>query len=890
MATNIVIGVIVLSLLVLWLRWGGVWDYVLRWLHVLWACRVSVVSVLAGYLLMAKVPQAQDVFADTSVGAAFWLLFFVFAFFIWALPVHYAARRMLDREEWALANRLQGPARVAEQVRLINAYERAIVWVPRLLGIACFGAIGLGMLLSRDNLAPAARMDLVADARERIGWLLFANTIVAVVFAWFVIRRSAIMRQVGVERAAQPAHLPGVPAGAIGISESGPLWLERLLSSSYWRARAVGPASQFFADLLATSSVVIISGLFILVFVDPLQVADRVPRAVFLVFMLGAPVVGLTWVAAWSHKLRAPLLVMVAVTLALVATFSPQFHDARQLPLRDGDKAAQTAARQITLASAAARWMTANDCTMQDPQRCPSPIIVAGQGGASRAAFFTAGVLGELLHTTRSDDRYRDFGRQLFALSTVSGSSLAAVVTRAALEDSVDRAKGETAWREGPCGTAPDGVYFRSPRASAAARAQAPETRRNWRACLQNLTAGDFLSPVFVGVAIRDLTSVPKWFRGRDPWWQDRAVLLERAWERRYAAIVTASKDAPASARHPDGLERRFGYLTAEGGVAAAQGSWIPLLFVNGSSVETGRRILSSDVRPWQCRTYPDGKRGVASHLEEGYDLFEIVGSGASAPERPQAPCAEPKLASSEGIVPRAVVTASDEGADFRLSTIATMSARFPIISPPGTLRNQDGNTVDRIVDGGFFENDGLATAADIADALIAEYGLRPVILHITNEPLALRDSDWRDPRPEPSPTLPDARELTWLQSVSMPIKGLYETRSGHGNEAANVAVRLVEDHARYTFCNDGGDCAIPAHYIRVAVYDSLMERKDSPTKLPEVSMSWWLSQPVQAYLDAQLAHPRNRCSLAIMAWHLAKRDAAADRVFTEPQACGSGG
>jgi hypothetical protein len=68
------------------------------------------------------------------------------------------------------------------------------------------------------------------------------------------------------------------------------------------------------------------------------------------------------------------------------------------------------------------------------------------------------------------------------------------------------------------------------------------------------------------------------------------------------------------------------------------------------------------------------------------------------------------------------------------------------------------------------------------------------------------------------------------------------------------------------------------------------MERKDSPTKLPEVSMSWWLSQPVQAYLDAQLAHPRNRCSLAIMAWHLAKRDAAADRVFTEPQACGSGG
>jgi hypothetical protein len=311
-------------------------------------------------------------------------------------------------------------------------------------------------------------------------------------------------------------------------------------------------------------------------------------------------------------------------------------------------------------------------------------------------------------------------------------------------------------------------------------------------------------------------------------------------------------------------------------------------LFVNGSSVETGRRILSSDVRPWQCRTYPDGKPGVSSHLEEGYDLFEIVGSGTKAPEQPKAPCDEPKLASNEGIVVHPVVTAADQAPDYRLSTIATMSARFPIISPPGALRNQDGNTVDRIVDGGFFENDGLATAADIARVLITQYGLRPVILHVTNEPLAVRDGDWRDPRPEPSPTLPDAKELTWIQSISMPIKGLYATRSGHGNEAANVAVRLVEDHARDIFCNGGKECAVPAHYIRVAVYDSLMEQKDSPTKLPEVSMSWWLSQPVQAYLDAQLGHPRNKCSLALMGWHLAND--APDRVYSEPQACNPGG
>ena len=49
--------------------------------------------------------------------------------------------------------------------------------------------------------------------------------------------------------------------------------------------------------------------------------------------------------------------------------------------------------------------------------------------------------------------------------------------------------------------------------------------------------------------------------------------------------------------------------------------------------------------------------------------------------------------------------------------------------------------------------------------------------------------------------------------------------------------------------------------------------------------MSWWLSQPVQAYLDKQLDNPRNRCSLALMQWHLMKRDGAT-RAFTEPPEC----
>jgi hypothetical protein len=45
--------------------------------------------------------------------------------------------------------------------------------------------------------------------------------------------------------------------------------------------------------------------------------------------------------------------------------------------------------------------------------------------------------------------------------------------------------------------------------------------------------------------------------------------------------------------------------------------------------------------------------------------------------------------------------------------------------------------------------------------------------------------------------------------------------------------------------------------------------------------MSRWLPQPVQAYLDAQLAHPLNRCALDGLAWHLRRTSpASSDSTF----------
>jgi hypothetical protein len=197
--------------LILWARFG--FAEVRNWLRVLWVCRVSVASVLAGIVLM-DVAQAQDVFAETSrsllLGISYWLGFLFLLFWGWAFPVHFAARRILDLEDWVIHPRRGGLARARRRVVLQARYRRAITWVPRILGFLCFAAVAWGIWAAWTNLAAAAQnLPQAGRANAQMPWLLAGVAMALGLFAWFVIERHALSMALGrrlAASAASPTH------------------------------------------------------------------------------------------------------------------------------------------------------------------------------------------------------------------------------------------------------------------------------------------------------------------------------------------------------------------------------------------------------------------------------------------------------------------------------------------------------------------------------------------------------------------------------------------------------------------------------------------------------------------------------------------------------------
>jgi hypothetical protein len=806
------------------------------WGRVLWVCRVPLVSVVGGGALLVMAPQVLDLFADRGLRWWEWLIFLLLVA-LWAHILHAVARNSLQRDDWAPANSMQyddGRTRhVPTHVR--NEFECPAILVPRLIGVSAFLVVGWAICRARRNLLTA--VSALQEAERAVfvtDFLLVGAIAMAVIYSlvfWSGRPAASKLAQYGQQsRRIDHENRAARIAGAVcnHVPQPAPPLLTGKQPFSFPLSLFVAPPAGSHVYTWVDKVLMIIGSLltvgFVFTIVTPHSVADWLPRALFLPILLGGWVIFAGEIAAWSHRWRTPLFVILFFVAITSVWLFGHFHDVRwaAAPPAAAVTTAPPLTRNITLTEGVQRWKALNHCEETCNVR---PIIVAGAGGASRAAFLTATVVGAMIDLGRDDPaRFGNVRNRLFALSTVSGSSLAAVVMRAALTDAAD---GEHI-DEPPCRKESQGAWYGSRRALADNPDPGFDPTRSWRSCFQQLVAGDFLSAVVAGLAYRDNFIAGNPVTGR-AFWPDRAVLLEQAFERRYYQ-VTEKGALLCDETFDTGLCRRFGYHPDP---QKNRGAWLPLLFINGTSVATGRRIILGDVPA------NDDVANDQVLFPLAYDLMELrrESDGTAAHD--------PK----------------EQARDLYLSTAATMSARFPLISPHGLIRDHAGHVVDRIVDGGYFENDGLATAADLVRILEQEHKLHPVVIRIVNEPVLHVPHALGKQRPD----LPVGEEAAFFDVFSSIFRTLVATRSGHedghaeylinelGRNASGGSDRLIEINVRPL-----DSSPVSPKNPKYSMCRHVLAASKERSFMKSVSMSWWISQPVQAYLDAQLCSPDN--------------------------------
>lgn len=802
------------------------WDLFLSAGLILWICRVSVISVIAGLLLFGLSDQARDTFLEIRGSLStdpsnviLWAIFFALVVIVWALPVHFAARRDLELdpifrpEQWAV---------LSERQRCWRNW--LAMWVPRALAVTCLLSIALGAYLARPPLVETPKAnDLYALAVEQshnqANSLAVTAVLLAIALLAFLIARKKVFQRV--------PHRFG------------------------------------------TAFLALLFMIFIALFFIPLGTLEDLTssslegltRATLIPLLLGGWIPLLAWLANKGRIYHAPFIVLLVVGLELL-TFTGDNQGIRAEPISSQGKFDRKATGQYnlgvsrnTLQEKIAEWKCLMHCgagvlATSNPTECnkaterssvemsstnghcPRPIIVAASGGASRAGFYTAAILGELIDLTRDRPGYHDFQDQLFAISSVSGSSTGAAFFAAALHDQTPDNGGKRG--RSPCDENAKSALFFS-----------DQPPGNWRDCMELLLSGDFLSATIFTYFYKDSLGGLARILGLS----DRAVALEEAWQRQYRRFVSHKAGGGAAS----GLELPFLNVAGFRDEARCSPWWRPLLFFNSTDVDTGRRVIVSSVT---LRTKsPRGKLDplVVSLHPDAYDLHLLL---ADRPEE-EGRRVDPQ---NVNFVEFLGVKSSPIVQDIRLSTAAALSARFPFITPPGIVLNRKLQLVGRLVDGGYYENFGAATALDIAKQLKAA-GLDPFLLEITNDPEIVGpvtipangtscQFDPGDPVCEEPPVV-RATDEHLFSDIRGPLRAFFGSRSAQGAhslwELANFA------GAEKSGCLMDGDHDHPSFkHIFLAPQYVYSPQTQTCTKA-NVPMSWWLSKPVQAYIAKEI-------------------------------------
>jgi hypothetical protein len=779
------------------------WYCLRQFALVLWIVRVPLTTTAMGLLILTFAPQAQDLFVEFARTSHWWILYFLFVLIVvWAMPTHYAARLLLDTdvrlrrrlpEERALRQKDANQLNEWELGRA-TCFESSAAFVPRLLGALTFFAVLSGISRSYLNLPDLDQHDVIVA----VGWALVEVAVLVVLgligFVLYVHYRR------------KDADLPLLRGLKRANARLAPLW------------RSISPGradDELTPDDIASRNLgrLILFGIFVIFAIFFAGGADFAagvfPRALAVPFILGGWLPFLSYLSGLGRQWRAPL---IAGLFGLVSGLTIVLGDDHSVRRIDAAAAAGHVIdiSPLPLETEVTMWMRENGCE-QNPATCPRPIIIAAEGGASRAGFFMASIIGYFMQEAGSHgldpNAVRD---RLFAISSVSGGSMGAVMVTAALD-----AKNDS--NDYPCVQKPVDLWW-------------GQTIGNWRDCFEALTSGDFLTADFFGFAFNDMW--PFAFR-------DRAAVLEDSWTRRYQTIVTRA-DKPAVPSACKGLDCSFLALRPR------PGHWIPLLVLNGTSEATGGRIITTSLaktyspdRQARCPT-ADGELNCPLFVQA--DRFHDLLTYQTASDA---------WFGWVGWYERYFLRNAG-GNDVRLSTAAHNSARFPLISPPGSVRsNVDQSIVDRIVDGGYFENYGALGAKELALAIHAvRPQLAPLVIVISNDPDDLIDpgDDSNPPmskgqlqaerRDELKRARAQVNTTEWVTDISTPVVSITNARTAHGLLGVAELRNALHD-------------AIGCHALlmQIRVWPQY-ENNSSESKA--VSMSWWLSTPIQRHLHQQ--------------------------------------
>jgi hypothetical protein len=525
-------------------------------------------------------------------------------------------------------------------------------------------------------------------------------------------------------------------------------------------------------------------GLFVVAFafafatwISPMAVGDALGSMVVAYFALGAILAvvnaieaAIVWATqeGWFGALAQPPIVgryAIAFVLGLgvVNAWLHPFHRVRlcaQNCTQPPSAASypKTIDQRPTVAEAAAAWYEQAKTAYQKANgEGPVPmVIVATAGGGIRAAYWTATVLDRLQSVFAREGGLRPY---LFAISGVSGGSVGAVAFDAVL----------AARDEGRC----------------AEKACPPATK---------YLNADFLAPALASLVFVDAPAsfLPDLGHG------DRGAALEKSFEdasggqleRPFLSMFPYKGDTPAEAPAP----------------------WRPVLLLNATHEETGKRIITGHVKI---------ERNV---FIDSLDALDVLGD------------------------------------DVRASTAAHNSARFSYVSPAGDLGSGRGS----VIDGGYFENYGALTALEVARAASYELNVvrkesprvKLVVVMISSDP-SLQEAhelvrikegkrsgkclvsiaEREDSSGQSANYLSTNQgevENAWLNEFWAPFEGVMKVREAHGNRAAaELAVQICAEVSESASAGASQPSATPVagRTLQTEVAAMLAEAKNEHVK-----------------------------------------------------------